>query len=70
MKDGNFLRFPVGNSNEKGEVFISFYVGVEAIEKFALDLIGFATKKNAIYFPYDKALPVNLFESIAKWCLG
>ena len=49
---------------------ISFYVGVEAIEKFALDLDKFATKKNAIYFPYDKALPANLIESIAKWCLS
>ena len=44
---------------------ISFYVEVEAIEKFALDLDEFATKKNAIYFPYDKALPANLIESIA-----
>ena len=49
---------------------ISFYVGVEVIEKFALDLDEFATKKNAIYFPYDKALPANLIESIAKWCFG
>ena len=28
-------------------------------------MIGFATKKNAIYFPYDKALPV-LDSSIIK----
>ena len=70
MKDGNFLRFPVGNSNEKGEVFISFYVGVEAIEKFALDLNEFVIKKNAIYFPYDKALPAKLIEKIVKYYLG
>ncbi len=49
---------------------ISFYVGVEVIEKFALDLDEFATKKNAIYFQYDEVLPANLIESIAKWCLG
>ena len=48
---------------------LSFYVGVEAIEKFEIDLKEFATKKNAIYFSYDKALPANLIESIAKWCL-
>ena len=48
---------------------LSFYVGVEAIEKFEIDLKEFATKKNAIYFQYDKALPANLIESIAKWCL-
>ena len=49
---------------------ISFYVGIETIEKFALELNEFVIKKNAIYFPYDKALPVTLIENIAKWCLG
>lgn len=49
---------------------ISFYVGVEAIEKFALELNEFVTKKNAIYFPYDKALPAELIENIVKWCLS
>ena len=49
---------------------ISFYAGVEAIERFAPELKEFATKKNAIYFPYDKALPANLIERIVKWCLG
>lgn len=49
---------------------ISFYVGVEAIEKFELDLNEFVTKKNAIYFPYDKALPAKLIENIAKYCLS
>lgn len=48
---------------------ISFYVGAEAIEKFALNLDEFARKKNAIYFPYNKALPADLIEGIAKWCL-
>lgn len=49
---------------------ISFYVGVEAIEKFALELDGFVIKKNAIYFPYDKVLPTELIEKIAEWCLS
>ena len=49
---------------------ISFYVGAEAIEKFALELNEFVTKKNAIYFPYDKALPTKLIENIVKWCLS
>ena len=48
---------------------ISFYVGIETIEKFALELNEFVTKRNAIYFPYDKALPVTLIENIVKWCL-
>ena len=49
---------------------ISFYVGAEAIETYAPVLNGFSTKKNAIYFPYDKALPASLIEDIAKWCFG
>ena len=49
---------------------ISLYAGAEAIERFASDLNEFSTKKSAIYFPYDKALPAKLIESIAKWCLG
>ena len=49
---------------------ISFNVGVETIENFALELKGLVTKKNAIYFPYDKVLPTELIENIVKWCLG
>ena len=49
---------------------ISFYVGVEAIGEFASELNEFATKKNAIYFPYNKELPTKLITNIAKWCLG
>ena len=43
---------------------------IEAIEYFTLELKGFVTKKNAIYFPYEKALPIELIEKIAKWCLS
>ena len=49
---------------------ISFYVGLEAIETFASELNEFVIKKNAIYFPYDKALPTQLISEIAKWCLS
>lgn len=49
---------------------VSFYAGSEAIEKFALELSGFDAKKNAVYFPYDRALPAKLIENIAKWCLS
>lgn len=49
---------------------VSFYVGIETIEKFAPELNEFVTKKNAIYFPYDMALPAKLIENIAKYCLG
>ena len=49
---------------------VSFYVGIKAIEKFALELEEVVTKKNAIYFPYDRELPAKLIEDIAKWCLS
>ena len=49
---------------------VSFFAGVEAIEKFSGELNGFVTKKNAIYFPYDRALPGKLIENIVKWCLS
>lgn len=49
---------------------ISFYIGDEAIEEFSSELNEFVTKKNAIYFPYSKALPIQLIADIAKWCLN
>lgn len=49
---------------------ISFYAGAEAIEEFSSELNEFITKKNAIYFPYNKALPAKLITNIAKWCLS
>ena len=49
---------------------ISFYAGAEAIERFSVELRDFATKKNAIYLPYDRALPVKLIESITEWRLS
>lgn len=49
---------------------ISFYVGVEAIEEFTTELNEFVTKKNTIYFPYNKALPTELIINIVKWCFS
>ena len=49
---------------------ISFYIGAEAIEKFASELNKFVTKKNAVYFPYNKALPTKLITNIVKWRLS
>lgn len=63
-KDGKTISFSACKKH------ISFYAGVEAIENFAPELNGFVTKKNAIYFPYDKELPAELIEKIAKWCLS
>ena len=62
-KDGKSISFSACKNH------VSVYVGGEAIEKFAADLSGFATKKNAVYFPYSKSLPVKLIEDMVKWCL-
>lgn len=61
-KDGKSISFSACKKH------LSFYVGEEAIAHFASDLQGFVTKKNAIYFPYDKALPQDLILHIANWC--
>lgn len=63
-KEGKSLSFSACKKH------ISFYVGIESIEKFSSELTEFVTKKNAIYFPYDKALPTKLIENIAKWYLS
>ena len=63
-RDGKSISFSACKSH------ISLYAGIEAIERFAHDLSGFTVRKNAIYFPYDEALPANLIDRIAKWCLG
>lgn len=63
-KEGKSLSFSACKKH------ISFYVGIEAIEEFSFDLKEFVTKKNAIYFPYNKALPTKLITDIARWCLS
>lgn len=47
---------------------VSFYVGFEILEKFRSQLGEFEVKKNAIYFPYNKTLPVELIIDIIKQC--
>lgn len=63
-KDGKSISFSACKNH------VSFYAGVEAIQAFAAELNEFAAKKNAIYFPYSKALPTKLIADIAKWCLS
>ena len=47
---------------------ISLYVDFEILEKFKSQLSEFEIKKNAIYLPYNKTLPVDLIEEIIKQC--
>ncbi len=45
---------------------VSLYVGREAIEKLAAELSEFTVRKNAVYLPYDRALPSNLIEAVVR----
>lgn len=45
---------------------ISFYSDIQILEKFRTQLDGFAIKKNALYLPYDKELPVKVIEDIVR----
>ena len=47
---------------------IGLYPGPEAVNTFADRLKEYKTSKGAIQFPYDKPLPLDLIEAIAKWC--
>ncbi len=62
--NGKTLSFAAGARN------ISLYAGADAAEQFAARLDGYAVNKNAIYFPYNRALPLELISGIARWCLG
>ena len=46
---------------------ISFYVDAETIEYFLQQTTFFSVKKNAIYFPYDKELPVEIIANTVKY---
>mgnify|MGYP003295708970 CR=1 FL=1 len=45
---------------------ISLYIDSDVLEQFIDQLNQFTVKKNAIYLPYDKELPVNTIEQIVN----
>lgn len=45
---------------------ISFYVDAETIEYFLQQTTFLSAKKNAIYVPYDKELPVEIIANTVK----
>ena len=49
---------------------LGLYPGGEATEVFADDLSDYSVSKGTIRLPYDKPLPTELIEKIAKWCYG
>ncbi len=48
--------------------YVSLYVGMEVLDAFKEQFSEFVIKKNAVYLPYEKALPVELIEKIAMQC--
>ena len=47
---------------------LGLYPGGEATAIFADDLSDFSVSKGTIRLPYDKPLPADLIEKIARWC--
>lgn len=47
---------------------LGLYPGGEATEIFADDLSDISVSKGTIRLPYDKPLPTDLIEKIARWC--
>lgn len=48
---------------------IGLYPGAEAVEAFKDQLSSYKTHKGTIQLPYDQPLPIELIQTIAKWCL-
>ena len=49
---------------------IGLYPGDRATAVFKDELEGFSVSKGTIRLPYDKALPKDLIERIARWCFA
>lgn len=47
---------------------LGLYPGGEATTVFAEELKDYDVSKGAIRLPYDKPLPAELIETIARWC--
>lgn len=45
---------------------VSFYSDGSLMEEYKEELAGYVIKKNALYLPYDKAIPQDIIKSIVK----
>ena len=61
-KGGNIIHFAASKSH------LGIYPGEEAIVAFADELSEYSVSKGTIRVPYDKPLPTELIEKIARWC--
>lgn len=73
IKEGIAWSMPIYKKEDRAISFaacqqhISFYIGEEAIETFKTRLSEFAIRKNAVYLPYDKALPAAVIKDVVTW---
>ena len=49
---------------------LGLYPGGEATTVFADELKGFEVSKGTIRLPWNKELPTELIQRIARWCYG
>lgn len=61
-KGRNIIHFAASKSH------LGIYPGEEAILAFADELSEYSVSKGTIRVPYDKPLPTELIEKIARWC--
>ena len=61
-KDGHDLSFAACKKH------VSLYVDAEILERFRPQLSGYVIRKNALYLPYDRPLPLELMEAMVKEC--
>ena len=61
-KDRNIIHFAASKNH------LGIYPGEEAIVAFADELSDYSVSKGTIRVPYDKPLPTELIEKIARWC--
>ena len=47
---------------------LGLYPGGEATAEFANELATYSVSKGTIRLPYDQPLPVELIQTIARWC--
>jgi len=47
---------------------LGIYPGEQAMVYFSNRLKDYKTSKGAVQFPYNKPIPFDLIEEIAKWC--
>ncbi len=61
-KGRNIIHFAASKNH------LGIYPGDEAVEAFADELSAYYTSKGTIRLPYDRELPTELIEKIARWC--